>query len=180
MLRDKFNVTIHPRSLQNLRPPWRKGESGNPAGRRRGSRNRVTWAEKFSRKVLQCVPDLRQHIERAAITDIPAYYQRRLQEYMTDRRTNPYATELAKLDIVALMLERMPRKRRQPGLCAYCGQELWRPVYSRAAEKIVIIHEAAGPVPLHARCIERDAVHRTDEAHRLAEQMLRDPNYPLA
>ena len=24
---------VHPRSLRNLRPPWRKGQSGNPGGR---------------------------------------------------------------------------------------------------------------------------------------------------
>lgn len=42
-------MTPHERRLANLRPPWKKGESGNPEGRKEGSRNRATivreWLE---------------------------------------------------------------------------------------------------------------------------------------
>lgn len=33
-----------PKQHPNLRPPWKKGESGNPAGRPRGARSKLTEA----------------------------------------------------------------------------------------------------------------------------------------
>lgn len=60
--------TIHPNSRANLRPPWQKGESGNPAGRRKGCRNRRSLrAEKIGKKVLHELPHLIDRLERLAI-----------------------------------------------------------------------------------------------------------------
>ena len=45
------------KSIENLKPAWKKGESGNPNGRPKGSLNRSTiakkWLEVFSQEELE-------------------------------------------------------------------------------------------------------------------------------
>jgi hypothetical protein len=70
-------ISGHQRSLQNLRPPWQKGVSGNPAGRPKGARNNLAetfladlakdWAENGA-----CVIAKVREIEPAAYLKIVA------------------------------------------------------------------------------------------------------------
>jgi hypothetical protein len=164
---------LHRNSLRNLRPPWRPGESGNPHGRAPGSRNRRTLrAEQIGKRVLKDFPDLIDKFERPPITDHQIYYQRRLQELMRDRRTNTDAAEIAKLEIVALALERLPIERRQPHLCQHCGLRLWQWAYNSNNETVPLHDETGRVLWMHERCALPALVQRRDQARRVADQLL--------
>ena len=44
---------MHPKSLENLRPPWRPGQSGNPSGLNRARRERE--AQRLALGILEAV-----------------------------------------------------------------------------------------------------------------------------
>jgi hypothetical protein len=110
--------TIHPNSLKNLRPPWRRGESGNPKGRPRSGGNRHTlWANRFG---------------RFTIEDYCAFYLNRLRALEADPTTKMYAQGIAVRDLEAKVLQHLgPIKVKFPNkghLCCRCGILLHDPV----------------------------------------------------
>lgn len=85
---------IHRNSLANLRPPWPRGTSSNPAGRPKGSRTRQI------RKRLLTIDDYR------------AFYDRRLGVLEADPKTRAHATQIAALDLEAMALQQLPPELR--------------------------------------------------------------------
>jgi hypothetical protein len=151
LYRQVQHKAVHPNSRANLRPPWQKGESGNPAGRRMGSRNRRSLrAEKIGKKVLHELRHLIDRLERPAIASYSEYYQQRLRALTADRRTNADAMQIARLAVEAYVLERQSPKSMQKGhLCPRCGVRLWT-----SSNDVLAVFNSAGEVAwFHSNCV---------------------------
>ena len=54
---------------ENLRPAWKEGESGNPNGRPKGSRNRATIAKKWLEMARKLQNPLTGELESVSVED---------------------------------------------------------------------------------------------------------------
>jgi len=119
---------------------WRRGVSGNSAGRRKGSRNR--WRRADPARAINWTPG-----------EWKLYFARNMQMARGDpsqRATAAYA------ECQRLWRTRHPRKA-QPGMCPQCGRPLDNPTVN------------AAPLPfengfVHACCINQFALSRWHEA----------------
>jgi hypothetical protein len=117
-------TAIHP----NLRPPWPKGVSGNPAGRRLGSRNRRNiTAERIGRRLFSHFPAVAAALEVPALDD-RAGWRRLYRETLAECRARglgenaQIATVRRLLGSVLLRMRLIPTSTET--ICCYCGRPL--------------------------------------------------------
>jgi len=73
---------------ENLNPQWKKGESGNPAGRPKGSPNRSTVARKWLALMLKEVNPLTGDLEEMSVEDLMT--AKIMKKIFDDKDTNAY------------------------------------------------------------------------------------------
>src|SRR5262249_3752681 len=74
---------VHPNTRRNLRPPWKSGESGNPAGKPRGTANlRTRKYERLGRRIADS-PSLAAVVDTPRLDDRAGW--RRLYREMLER-----------------------------------------------------------------------------------------------
>ena len=86
----------------NLRPPWKKGQSGNPAGRKKGSRNKL--AEAFLSDALEAWDKRGKKALRDMAEDKPADFAKMIASIVPkefDINATGSITTVSRIELVA-------------------------------------------------------------------------------
>jgi hypothetical protein len=152
---------VNARSLANLRPPWRPGESGNPKGRPRSGGNRHTlWADWIGKRLT--TPD-----------DYRAFYRKRVRVHEAEADSKiaaADATLAAALDVEACVLQQQSsqqqfRRRRKGYVCCRCGMRLF-------VGDEVPLFDASGQVGwFHQSCVLKEIYDRRNQARAIARKL---------
>jgi uncharacterized protein DUF5681 len=126
----QFPGTGRQRSLVNLAPPWRRGQSGNPAGRPRGSRNhRSVKAERIGKRAAVLVPQLISVIDLPSLGDTGAWqrrYRLAMAELMAGGTGVDDAETMAARALLGEIMSVLPSPIGDPHRCLHCGLALPR------------------------------------------------------
>jgi len=114
---------FHPNSRRHLRPPWKPGQSGNPAGKPRGTRNlRTHKYERLGRRIADS-PSLAAVVGAPRLDD-RAGWRRLYRETLGRLRANPatrdQAITMAERELVSLLFPWIAPEPRSVTECAYC------------------------------------------------------------
>ena len=142
-------MPVHSNSLSNLRPPWAPGTSGNPAGRRKGSRNRRSVrAEKIGKTVLRYFPQLASKFENwTKINDFKHFYHNRVRVLRNDPEIADDAPRIVALEIEANVWAWQTPRRRKGYVCSRCGIRLYD-------NNFVALFDGGGECAwFHANCV---------------------------
>jgi hypothetical protein len=135
------------KSLANLKPPFPKGVSGNPAGREEGSKNKST----ILRETIQAMKLPDDHpLKKLAKSNIdPMYlYTAHALELMTDRELTPMVRRQNREDLFDRVYgkpERTVKHGRTPEELELAGKEVLALLYKFGeAEEAEVVEEEDG------------------------------------
>src|SRR5262249_51837044 len=108
LIMDKDDTEPIPHKHRGLRPPWKPGESGNPAGRPKGSRNKLSeefvaevyadWCE-HGASAIKTVRETRPEVYMKVVASLlPRQVQAEVTGPTHEERVAELAERLAKLD----------------------------------------------------------------------------------
>jgi hypothetical protein len=149
---------VHPKSLANLRPPWRKGVSGNPAGRPKRTRSRSSLRADWIGERLTTPDDYR------------AFYRKRLRVHEADPKTAMDATRIAALDVEACVLQQQFSQQqfhrtRKGYVCQHCGGRLF------VCDEVPLFDAAGRVTWFHQHCALKEIYDRRNQARSIASKV---------
>jgi hypothetical protein len=168
----------------NLRPRWRPGESGNPAGRPRGSRNkRSLRAERVGKALLARAPELIELLALPPLDD-PEGWQRLYRRTVAALKPNlgEDAPLAAVRRLLAGLLLLLPSPPADELCCLHCGNAIprgGRIEYAASQSMPVLLGRGcigwAHRGACHRLAAEKAAEHARNTLEKLLSDALREP-----